>query len=122
MINAQTIGHIVANGAALLDGISKEDVQPGGSISNIVDIAAPLLNKTVPGVAAALPIIKNVLLPMAEGALTTDEADKLSDALRKIEDGLEASSAAAAKVKRDVDRMSTEDLYKFADVQGNFRD
>ena len=69
-----------------------------------------------------MPVLKNVLLPAAEEALSAEEYDALMEGIWKIEKGLEAAGASAMAAKLKAEEMSPDQVQDYLSKHGLMRD
>ncbi|WP_296201433.1 hypothetical protein [uncultured Hyphomicrobium sp.] len=92
-----------------------------GALQNVFDMAQPAMQEVVPAAFVLLPIIRGVILPMVENALTPDEYDAVVGSIAIIEQGVSSIVAAAAIERQRIQAMSADELERYARENGLYR-
>lgn len=84
-----------------------------GIIATAFDMAAPAMVKQAPALAILLPIIRRIMLPMVEKALTAQEYTETVIAVQVLEDTLADLIAKAVAAQARIDAMTDDEIDQY---------
>lgn len=85
-------------------------------IADALVCASPMASAQVPALAVLAPLVRDVLMPIAEHALTAEQITEITIALNTIEGAIDVISTTAREAKARIDALSESEIDQYVSL------